>query len=152
MQGKIGRRKVFNLIITILFLLYLAAVLKITVFRQGFDVRRFLQNGTVNLTVMEEYIILLQKGSWGRFVYLFAGNIVWFIPLGFYLKCIRQVKGMWLIMLIGFSFSLMIESMQYFWGTGISEADDLILNTFGTFIGAMLGKIKVFQEFCRYTL
>ncbi len=146
-QGKTGRRKAFKIITTLLFLLYIAAVLKITVFRQGFDVRRFLQDGTVNLTLMQEYIFLLQKGMWGRFIYLFVGNIVWFIPLGLYLKGIMQVKRTWLIVLIGFAFSLMIESMQYFWGTGISEADDLILNTLGTFIGAMLGRLKFFKYF-----
>ncbi len=59
----------------------------------------------------------------------------------------RMEQSIWLIVLTGFAFSLIIESMQYFWGTGISEADDLILNTLGTFIRAMLGRLKFFKYF-----
>lgn len=152
MKEDISRKKGYKIIVTILFWLYIAVVFRITVFRQGFDVRHFLQTGTVNLTVMEEYVMLLKKGRWTRFIYLFVGNIIWFVPFGFYLKCIKQVEKTWLVVLAGLFFSFVIESMQYLWGTGISEIDDLILNTFGTFIGAMLGKVKVFQGFYRYNL
>lgn len=152
MQKGISRERTFRIFFAILFLIYIAIVFKITVFRHGFDVHHFMQGGTVNLTVMKEYLTLLKKGEWIRFIYLFVGNIIWFVPFGFYLKCIRKVKRMWLIVAAGFVFSLVVESMQYLWGTGISEIDDLILNTFGTFIGAMLGKVKVFQGFYRYNL
>lgn len=152
MQQVISRERTFRIIFAILFLIYIAIVFRITVFRHGFDVHHFMQGGTVNLTVMKEYFTLLKEGEWIRFIYLFVGNIIWFVPFGFYLKCIRKVKRMWLIVAAGFVFSLVVESMQYLWGTGISEIDDLILNTFGTFIGAILGKVKVFQGFYRYNL
>lgn len=152
MQKDISRAKFLRIIFTILFWIYIAIVFKITVFRHGFDVHHFMQGGTVNLTVMKEYFILLKEGERIRFIYLFVGNIIWFVPFGFYLKCIRQIKKMWLIVAAGLLLSLVVESMQYLWGTGISEIDDLILNTFGTFIGAMLGKVKVFQGFYRYNL
>lgn len=70
------------------------------------------------------------------FIYLFAGNIIWFVPFGMYLE--RQKK--WKLVataLCGFLFSLTIETLQYAFGTGFSELDDLILNTFGVFLGAL---------------
>lgn len=152
MQEDISKARILRTIFATLFWIYIAIVFRITVFRHGFDVHHFMQGGTVNLTVMKEYFTLLKGGEWIRFIYLFVGNIIWFVPFGFYLKCIRQIKRIWLIVAAGLVFSLVVESMQYLWGTGISEIDDLILNTFGTFIGAMLGKVKVFQGFYRYNL
>ncbi len=40
--------------------------------------------------------------------------------------------------------SLFIEIMQYVWGVGISEIDDLILNTFGAFIG--VAAVRVIEK------
>lgn len=42
------------------------------------------------------------------------------------------------IAVMGLLFSLFIETMQYILGTGISELDDLILNTLGAVIGAWI--------------
>lgn len=124
----------------ILFWLYIAAVLRITVFRPGFHPAELLQNGSINLTLFEGYVPLLKKGDWFRFLYLFVGNIIWFVPFGMYLEHKSQGKKFWKIVLAGFLFSLMIESLQYLFGTGYSELDDLILNTAGVFAGAIFVK------------
>ena len=70
-----------------------------------------------------------------RSLYLFGGNIVCFIPFGMYLQWRKQWK-LKTIAVMGLFFSLFIETMQYVLGTGVSELDDLILNTLGTVIGA----------------
>lgn len=77
----------------ILFLIYLAILLRITVFRFGFSPDSLMQDGIVNLTLFGEYIPLISQGKWLRFIYLFVGNIVWFVPLGAYLMAAGRVKN-----------------------------------------------------------
>lgn len=123
-------------IITCLFWLYLLLLFRITVFRTGFGVQNLFQKGSINLTLFRDYLPLLKEGHWFRFLYLFMGNILWFIPFGIYTIWTGRIKRGWKAVCLFFFLSLFIETMQYCFGTGISEADDLILNTFGTWIGA----------------
>ena len=39
------------------------------------------------------------------------------------------------MILYGFFLSLLIETMQFVFGTGVSELDDVILNTLGVYLG-----------------
>lgn len=48
--------------------------------------------------------------------------------------------------LLGLLFSFAIELLQYVFGTGISELDDLILNSLGAWIGAVPGKRRMDEE------
>ena len=57
-----------------------------------------------------------------------------------YLEHKSRGNRLWKIVLAGFLFSLTIESLQYLFGTGYSELDDLILNTAGVFAGAVFVK------------
>lgn len=121
-------------IITILFMIYIVCILRITVFRSNLSVQNLL-NGTINISLFQSYIPLIRREKWRRIIYLFGGNIVCFVPFGMYL----QWLGKWrfrTIAVMGLLFSFFIETMQYILGTGVSELDDLILNTFGAMIGA----------------
>jgi len=93
--------------------------------------------GTLNLTLFEGYGDIIRAGI-PRFIYLFFGNIVWFVPFGFYLSFVKKSSVLKAI-LFGFLLSLFIETTQYILGTGISEIDDLILNTFGSLVGWGIG-------------
>lgn len=125
----------------ILFVCYLAVLLKITVFRSGFGTHGFCTDGTVNLKLFEEYIPLIRTHDWDRFIYLFVGNIIWFVPLGMYVRHKKAKVGILWAAVFGFLLSLCIEVMQYLFGTGISELDDLILNTLGAILGAVSIKL-----------
>ena len=118
----------------LLFLLYLAVVLRITVFRSGFGTHA-LFGGNLNLTVFAAYLPLLRAHRWGTFVYLFFGNIAWFVPFGFFLR--RRGRSLPQTLLLGLAFSLTIETLQFVFATGVSELDDLILNTVGVGFGAL---------------
>ena len=115
---------------------YLAVLLRITVLRPGFGTHP-LWSGSWNFRVFTDYLPLLSRGAWGRFVYLFFGNLAWFVPLGLLLRrgWGRSVPG---CILAGFLLSLGIETGQFLFGTGVSELDDLLLNTAGTALGAAL--------------
>jgi len=130
----------------LLFIIYLAALLKITVIRSGFDLTNLFQNGTLNLAPFLDLIDIVGKYGLWRFTYLFIGNIIWFVPFGFLLPVIFNNKlNMLKTVLCGFCLSLIIEFLQFMLGTGFSELDDLILNTFGVFIGYIIYK-KIYRR------
>ena len=122
--------------VKVLFLIYIVILFRITVFRSGFSLNRLMQNGNLNLTLFQEYIPLMRQGQWFRFIYLFVGNIIWFVPFGSFLMASGKVKKLWTATLCGLGLSLLIETMQYIFGTGVSELDDLVLNTSGVWAGA----------------
>lgn len=128
-----------------LFIIYIAVLLRITVFRSNFSLNGLFQNGNVNLTLFIDYMRYIRGRKWFLFFYLFVGNIVWFIPFGMYLQYTKKFKNILTVTLCGMLFSLCIETMQYVFGTGVTELDDLILNTFGAFLGAVC--VKLFQKF-----
>lgn len=122
----------------ILFICYLGVLFRITVFRRGFGIHGLCENGNINLKLFQEYIPLIRAHDWDRIIYLFVGNIVWFIPLGMYVRYRRGKAGIIWAVPVGLLLSFLIEGMQYIFGTGISELDDLVLNTVGAFLGALL--------------
>lgn len=128
-------KRFHKMIITMLFLLYLAIVLRITVFRSSFTLQNLCQNGRIILNLFGGYIDLIRQGDWFAFTYLFVGNIIWFVPFGMYLQYMGKQKNLLRTAFYGFLFSLLIETLQYVFGTGFSELDDLVLNTLGAWIG-----------------
>lgn len=138
-------RKTGKKFMGLLFLIYIMILLRITVFRPGVSLANLMQNGTVNLTLFQSYIPLIQQGRWIRFIYLFVGNIVWFVPLGFGLLASGKVRKVRTVLLCGLGLSLFIELLQYILGTGISELDDLVLNTLGTWMGA--ATVQTYRHF-----
>ena len=123
-------------IIHSLFIIYIFVLLRITVFRSGFRLYGLFENGQINLTFLQDYLPLIQEGRWLRFIYLFVGNIIWFVPFGAYLMWSKRAANVIHSVSMGLLFSLIIEFLQYAFGTGISELDDLFLNALGTWIGA----------------
>jgi glycopeptide antibiotics resistance protein len=74
---------------------------------------------------------------------ILIGNIILFIPFGFLapiaLKKLR--KSVFTTTLLGMFLSILIESSQFLFTYRVSNIDDVILNTLGAFIGAVLIKI-----------
>lgn len=127
-------------IITAIFVLYLLSLFMITVFRPWRGAYSFMQ-GTINPRLFVDYGSIFQNDI-PMFIYLFVGNIVWFVPLGFYIVKYRG-KSLLRAIFLGFCLSLTIEVFQYVFGTGISEIDDLVFNTFGSLLGAFAGRMLI---------
>ena len=124
-------------ILAIAALIWLAVLLRITVFRNG-CFSNGLFSGWIEWKAFAYYLELVRKGNWGYFIYLFFGNLIWFVPVG---VLIRLWGGeLWKAVLAGFLLSLSIEIAQFVLGSGVSELDDLILNT----LGALLGYLGTF--------
>lgn len=67
------------------------------------------------------------------------GNIAMFIPVGiFWGLCFKRLDNIFKVTLAGFGFSFLIEVSQLLFYERSSDIDDLILNTTGAFIGALI--------------
>ena len=103
------------------------------------EIKRFLFN--VKILGLKNVIINL------------GGNIVMFMPLGYFLPRIAKYKkGIVYTTFECFEFSFLVEIFQLYTKKGCCDVDDIILNTLGGFLGyivyyiCLLEKIKKCQE------
>ncbi len=68
-------------VIRLLAVLWLAALLRLTVFRDG-CFSHGLFSGRMEWDAFAYYAKLARVGNWRYFTYLFVGNLVWFVPVG----------------------------------------------------------------------
>ncbi len=72
-------------------------------------------------------------------------NIILFMPMGFLVPAIwTEYRSLKKTILVGFSVSVIIEILQIF-TFRLTDIDDLITNTFGTFLGYYIGKLFSFK-------
>lgn len=74
-------------------------------------------------------------------VFNLLGNIVVFMPLGLYACLLFKDKRVMPNTLRVFLCSLFIEVAQFALGVGVSDVDDLLLNTVGGLLGALTYKL-----------
>lgn len=117
------------------FAMYILVLLRLTVFRNNFSFDNLLE-GELNLIPFLD-LIRTYQADFMDFIYLFLGNIITFIPLGYFLGRFERIQ-LYKVIIIGFSISFFIEIMQFVFAVGISETDDIILNTVGVLIGGAL--------------
>ena len=117
-----------------LFVIWLAALFRITVLRDG-CFSHGLCSGRVEWIPFLYLAKLLRIGYYRYFCYLFFGNLIWFVPAA--LLCLL---GLSRPRVIGFAFALsvLIETLQYLLGSGVTEVEDVILNTLGAALGTLL--------------
>ncbi len=114
------------------FWLYLAVLLRITVFRSGWYENELFA-GSVVWVPFQTIFSYLSAGQWRYFLYLFAGNILWFFPFGIYVGA--KGKSAAACVLYTALLSLTIETLQFVLSTGCSETEDILLNTLGGVLG-----------------
>ena len=129
-----------------IFLLYIGVLLRITVFRSSFGSYPLFSHGQIELVPFVGLIKIFHN-SVPMFLYLFVGNLIWFVPLGVLLPVLTKCRKS--TILWGLGLSLYIEVSQFVFGTGVSEVEDLILNTAGTAVGYLiyLGGRKLRERF-----
>ena len=86
---------------------------------------------SVNLTPFD---MISQQG----FTLNVWGNILMFIPLGLYFANFMKQFRFWKVLGAIGGTSLSIEVLQYILKRGVSDIDDLLLNTTGGFIGILI--------------
>ncbi|MDR4951805.1 VanZ family protein [Chryseobacterium sp. ES2] len=68
-------------------------------------------------------------------VMIVLGNIMMFIPFGFLGWIIPELRKLKPLLFGFISCIVIVEALQYFTRMGIFEVDDIILNTFGVYLG-----------------
>lgn len=71
-------------------------------------------------------------------VTIVLGNVLMFIPFGFLGWVIPELRKLKPLLFGFISCIVIVEALQYFTRMGIFEVDDIILNTFGVYIGWVL--------------
>ncbi|MCE3076776.1 VanZ family protein [Chryseobacterium gwangjuense] len=86
--------------------------------------------------------------SWKDIVMIVVGNVVMFIPFGFLGWIFPKLKELKSLLFAFISAITIVEAIQYFTRMGIFEVDDIILNTFGVFLGFLMRRFieKKFQN------
>ncbi|MGI5888221.1 MAG: VanZ family protein [Oscillospiraceae bacterium] len=120
----------------------MVVLLRFTVFRTGFEINALAERGDVNFKLFGD-LMSIAKNSMKTFLYLAVGNIVAFMPFGFYSAWRIRKHSVLLAAVCGLVLSVCIESLQYLLGTGVAEIDDVILNTLGALLGALLERAAV---------
>ena len=78
-----------------------------------------------------------------------AGNVIGFLPFGFIVPVMhKKMESFWKVSLLGFLFSLCVETIQLITKVGCFDVDDLILNTLGAMIGC--GAFLICNKFRRW--
>lgn len=78
--------------------------------------------------------------SWKDAFVIVGGNIVMFMPFGFLGWAFPKFNTLKNLLFAFVSAITIVEALQYFSRLGIFEVDDVILNTFGVFLGFLIKK------------
>ena len=129
------RAKAETVAIFVVFALYAAFLLRLLLLSRAPGSER-----SVNLipfASIAEYVSSHSSGT-GRIAFAnVVGNILIFIPLGFYVSWLRPRAPAWLTMLTVASVSVAVEIIQGVFAVGASDIDDVILNCVGGIIGIL---------------
>ena len=93
-----------------------------------------------NIVPFKIILKMLFEYPLGQFIYNVIGNIVLFIPFGFFIY-IKFEKNKTKTLLAIFIMTLGVEFIQGFIPYRFCEIDDIILNTFGGYIGIIIYNI-----------
>ena len=139
-EGTAGKLRIFFCAV---FGIYLALLLYYLLFWNGFgrmDLESFRYNVRPFQEISRFWTYRVDIGREETFLNL-AGNIAGFVPLGFLIPVLfRNMRSFPRIILCGALLSLTVELIQLLTGVGIFDVDDLILNTAGTAIGALVAR------------
>ncbi|MDD2954960.1 MAG: VanZ family protein [Oscillospiraceae bacterium] len=132
-------------LLSLLFVCYLAALFQITVIRDwnGFfhfsDISR--SWATVQLVPLRTTLEEAGRGLW-PFLYHVAGNMIWFLPLGVLgPMTVAALRRPAVLLGCSAALSAAIEALQWLFGSGASDIDDLLLNICGAMLGWVLWRL-----------
>ena len=128
-------------LINILFFLYIIAVIIVTFIVRETMVLRTPENRGMILQPFREFEAMMNGAHFFWFKQIFL-NILLFVPFGILLPMVsRCFKDPIITVAAGCLISGTIEIMQYITGRGLTEVDDVIMNTIGAAVGVVIYKI-----------
>jgi len=133
-----------KLLFTVLFLAYLVLLVYFLFFSEKFGRTGSNETYQYNLVIFQEIRRFVRYreiiGTTGFLLNIF-GNVVAFMPFGFFLPIVSRRGRRWYnAFLLGFFLSLCIETTQLIFQVGSFDVDDLLLNTIGGILGFLCYK------------
>ena len=152
-KSKVNWYREISLFIFVLFIVGLSSQTIIPKFENGVNGFSIVKSGIheTNLipfkVIVETYNEVFVNGYFNYFLINFLGNIIMFMPIGFFIPLLWNVSNK-KVVIIGFCSSLFIEICQLFLTRG-TDVDDLMLNTIGVILGLLLYRFlyKKFKSF-----
>lgn len=144
MKSETKRR--IRVISWILFVLYILLLIYLLFLSEAYGRKDFSQRAyQYNLIPFQEikrfWIYRERVGYFASFLNL-GGNVIGFLPFGFFLPVISyRFRNGWLTGILGFSLSLLVETVQLVCKVGCFDVDDLMLNTLGAVLGYVIFRI-----------
>lgn len=135
------KERIERVIISIIFVLYILLLMKI-LFLSRVSIYELFDNGRVmhrSLNLVPFYSIngymsgTIEGFSFGNVV----GNFLIFMPLGVYLPLFMKDKRVSTNLFIIFMTTVLVEVLQWTFGIGAADIDDVILNFAGGLIGIL---------------
>lgn len=123
-----------GLLTGILFVIYLAALVWIILFKMALSPEQLSHLRSINLIPYGSSAIVNGKLDVTELFY----NVLAFVPLGIYLSMIMSKKGFLKKVAMIAGVSLLLEVLQYILAVGTSDITDLINNTIGGIIGVLI--------------
>ena len=97
-----------------------------------------------NLKPFEAYSYWFSIGLYGQIVKNLLGNIVAFVPMGFFEMALSKHKKFWKVVLKCFIIVTCLELFQFLSCLGYLDIDDITMNTFGCLLGCLSYYLLVF--------
>ena len=127
--------KIGTVVIWVVFVFYLALLLKLLLFSRPLGSERSLN--LIPFATISGYLFsgaaTVKRFAIGNVI----GNVVAFVPLGALLPLLRRRIEIWTNLLIVLCASVAVEIVQGVFGVGASDIDDVILNTLGGLVGIL---------------
>ena len=129
-------------VLSVLFIVYLILLFYFLFFSEGFGRTQFGEEYRYNLTLFKEITRFIRYRHLLGFKAVFiniAGNVIAFMPLGFFLPTLHPKKRNGIVVVIHcFLLSLLVEVIQLVFRLGCFDVDDLMLNDLGAALGFFL--------------
>lgn len=125
----------------ILFVFYILFLIYFLIFSEWYGRTGAAEEYRYNLELFKEITRFIEYreelGAFAVFTNLF-GNILIFIPYGFFISMASKSRGLIKTFLYSFGLSFCVEVFQLFSRVGSFDVDDILLNTMGGVLGYFL--------------
>ena len=127
----------------VLFVLYLVLLTYFLFFAEEMgrspEVRAEYSYNLILFKEIRRFILYRDILGWRAVFLNIFGNVLAFMPFGFFLPVIWERTRHWCVtVILSFSMSLFVETMQLVEKVGSFDVDDLLLNTIGGFVGYII--------------
>lgn len=141
MEDLMNKKQVLNRLVTlILFIIYVAFLFYFLFFSENYgrtNTARGYRYNLIPFTEIKRYIIYHRSFKLSQIVINLLGNIVAFMPMGFFFSCFFNRK-VFTVIICGALSSVLVELIQLITMVGSFDVDDIILNTLGVILGCIM--------------